>query len=209
MRLKRDRSKLAQKILEAQGSARDREVAERHGWLQQTYNRWKNGGVPRPDMYASLAAFLGVDRDEVESLVLEARDGAAASPVPKTGVFNTAKTYGRVTDRKEGKYAFEPFNQGRKRIPEGRYWIHIDTKVMEPALPVGTRAWIDPAVWPKPGYEVLVHAAGGSAWIGRLVSLVGDTAEIERYAAAGLETMTVRNVAAVHSIILSERVASM
>jgi transcriptional regulator with XRE-family HTH domain len=199
------RSKLSQKILEAQGSASDREVAERHGWLQQTYNRWKNGGVPRPDMFASLATFLGIDREAVEELVLEARNGATASPVPKSGIFNTAKTYGRVTDRKDGKYAFEAFNQGRKRIPEGRYWIDIDTKVMEPALPVGTRAWLDPAVWPKPGMEVLVHAKGGSAWVGQLVEISGKTATLYRHAAGSL---VVRDVEAVHCIILSERVAN-
>lgn len=201
-RQQKQRTRLARLIIEKQADATDREVAERHGWLQQTFNRWKNGGVPRPDMYASLATFLGIDRDAVESLVLEARQ-TASSPVPRTGVFNTAKTYGRVSDRKDGKYAFEAFNQGRKRIPDGRYWIEIDTKVMEPALPVGTRAWVDPAVWPKPGYEVMVHAKGGVAWLGRLVAVVGQTAEIER---GGL-TMTIRDVEAVHAIVLSERIA--
>lgn len=201
-RQQKQRTRLARLIIEKQGGDSDREVAERHGWLQQTYNRWKNGGTPRPDMYASLAEFLGVTHDELEALVIEARQ-AAASPVPRTGVFNTAKTYGRVSDRKDGKYAFEAFNNGRKRIPEGRYWIDIDTKVMEPALPVGTRAWVDPGVWPKPGHEVLVHAKGGSAWLGRLQSLGNGTASLTRDAG---QPVNVRDVEAVHAIVLSERI---
>jgi hypothetical protein len=75
---------------------------------------------------------------------------------------------------------------------------------MEPALMVGTKAWLDPAVWPKPGNEVMVHAKGGAAWLGRLVSIADGRAEIERPAG----TMTIRDVEAVHVIVLSERVAA-
>jgi transcriptional regulator with XRE-family HTH domain len=201
-RQQKQRTRLARLIIEKQASRTDREVAEQTGWLQQTFNRWKNGGVPRPDMYASLAEFLGVTRDEVEELVLDARQ-AESSPVPKSGIFNTAKTYGRVSDRKDGKYAFEAFNNGRKRIPDGRYWIEIDTKIMEPALPVGTRAWVDPAVWPRGGMEVIVHAKGGAAWLGRLQSLGDGTASLTRDAGPAV---TIRDVEAVHAIVLSERI---
>ncbi|RWX26621.1 XRE family transcriptional regulator [Rhizobium leguminosarum] len=176
----------------------DRQVAEENGWLQQTFSRWKLGSLPRPNMYASIAQFLMISDDMMRELVEEAAVSTGNTKLP---AMTTARTYGRVSDRKEGKYAFEAFNQGRKRIPEGRYSITIDTKIMEPALPVGTRAWIDPAIWPTAGNEVLVHAKGGHAWLGRLVSVAVRQAEIER----NNGTITVRDVEAVHVIVLSER----
>ncbi|NTF69417.1 S24 family peptidase [Agrobacterium rhizogenes] len=182
----------------------DREIAEKHNWLQQTFSRWKMGSLPRPHMFASIASFLQISTDMVRELVDEAKQSTGSTKLPKIGVFNTARVYGKVTDRKEGKYAFEAFNQGRKRIPEGRYAIAIDTKVMEPALLVGTKAWIDPAIWPKPGNEVIVHAKAGAAWIGRLVALSGGRADVER----GGQMMTIRDVEAVHVIVLSERLAA-
>ncbi|NZD50499.1 hypothetical protein H0Z56_11950 [Rhizobium leguminosarum] len=182
----------------------DREVAENHGWLQQTFSRWKLGSLPRQHMFASIAAFLGTDDAAVRELVMEAQESSSSTKLPSVAAFGPARVYGRVTDRKDGKYVFDAFNKGRKRIPDGRYAIMIDTKIMEPALPVGTKAWLDPAIWPAPGNEVLAHAKGGAAWIGRLVGVSGLTAEIER----GGSTMTVRDVEAVHVIVLSERVAA-
>ncbi|MBB5664788.1 hypothetical protein GGE68_002985 [Rhizobium leguminosarum] len=181
----------------------DREVAENHGWLQQTFSRWKLGSLPRQHMFASIASFLETDENAVREMVEEAQESAASTKLPNVAAFNAARVYGRVTDRKDGKYVFDAFNKGRKRIPDGRYAILIDTKIMEPALPVGTRAWLDPAIWPSPGNEVLAHAKGGAAWIGRLVGVSGTSAEIER----GGSTMTVRDVEGVHVIVLSERVA--
>jgi hypothetical protein len=180
----------------------DREVAAKYDWLQQTFSRWKMGSLPRSHMFASIAAFLGIPTEQVAEIVEEAGQSASSTKLPVT--FGGVRTYGRVTDRKDGKYVFEAYNQGRKRIPEGRYAILIDTKVMEPALMVGTKAWLDPAVWPKPGNEVMVHAKGGAAWLGRLVSIADGRAEIERPAVG---TMTIRDVEAVHVIVLSERVA--
>ena len=180
----------------------DREVAAKHDWLQQTFSRWKMGSLPRAHMFASIASFLNISPDMVRELVDEAMQSTGNTKLPVA--FSGVRTYGKVTDRKDGKYVFEAFNQGRKLIPEGRYAILIDTKVMEPALLVGTKAWLDPAAWPKPGNEVMVHAKGGAAWIGRLVSLAGDRADIERHAAG---SMTIRDVEAVHVIVLSERVA--
>ncbi|MGO8211886.1 hypothetical protein ACC782_33940 [Rhizobium ruizarguesonis] len=179
----------------------DREVMAKTGWLQQTFSRWKMGSLPRQHMFASIASFLGVSTEAVAELVEEA--SASTGNTKLAAAYGGVKIYGKVTDRKAGKYVFEAFNQGRKRIPEGRYAILVDTKVMEPALLVGTKAWLDPAVWPKPGNEVMVHAKGGVAWIGRLVGLVADRAEI---LADGKE-MTIRDVEAVHVIVLSERVA--
>jgi transcriptional regulator with XRE-family HTH domain len=184
----------------------DREVAEANGWLQQTFSRWKMGSLPRQHMFASIAPFLNISIDMVAELVEEATTSTGNTKLPAG--LKVASVYGRVTDRKDGKYTFDAFNVGRKRIPEGRYAILIDTKVMEPALPVGTKAWADPGVWPQPGNEVMVHAKGGVAWIGKLVSLANGSAEIERYAAPGREKMTVRDVDAVHVIVLSERVAA-
>lgn len=185
----------------------DREVAAKYDWLQQTFSRWKMGSLPRSHMFASIAAFLGIPAEQVAEIVEEAGQSASTTKLPVT--FGGVRTYGRVTDRKDGKYVFEAYNQGRKRIPEGRYCILVDTRVMEPALMVGTKAWLDPAVWPKPGNEVMVHAKGGAAWLGRLVSIADGRAEIERPAVAGAAgTMTIRDVEAVHVIVLSERVAA-
>ncbi len=184
----------------------DREVAEAHGWLQQTFSRWKLGSLPRKHMFAEIAKFLNISTDMVEELVEEATESTGNTKL--SAAYGPTRVYGKVVDRKEGKYAFEPYNMGRKRIPEGRYSILVDTKVMEPALLVGTRAWVDPSVWPQVGMEVLVHAKGGAAWLGKLVSLADRTAEIERYAAPGREKMTVRDVEAVHVVVLSERVAA-
>jgi hypothetical protein len=183
----------------------DREIAENHNWLQQTFSRWKMGSLPRPHMFASIGQFLSISTDMVRELVDEATESAGTSKIPRVGALATARVYGRVSDRKEGKYAFEAFNVGRKRIPEGRYCILIDTKVMEPALLVGTKAWIDPSVWPKVGNEVIVHAKGGVAWLGRLASIDGNSAIIERLTGG---SMTIRDIEAVHVIVLSERVAS-
>ncbi|MBY3434870.1 hypothetical protein [Rhizobium laguerreae] len=180
----------------------DREVADKYGWLQQTFSRWKMGSLPRQHMFASIASFLGVGTETVAELVDEASQSTGSTKL--AAAYGSARVYGKVTDRKAGKYVFEAFNQGRKRIPEGRYAILVDTKVMEPALLVGTKAWVDPAVWPTAGNEVMVHAKGGVAWLGRLVSLADALATIE---AAGKE-MTIRDVEAVHVIVLSERVAA-
>ncbi|NNH56956.1 XRE family transcriptional regulator [Rhizobium laguerreae] len=179
----------------------DREVTARTGWLQQTFSRWKMGSLPRQHMFASIGSFLGISSEAVAELVEEA--SASTGNTKLAAAYGGVKIYGRVTDRKAGKYVFEAFNQGRKRIPEGRYAILVDTKVMEPALLVGTKAWVDPAVWPSVGNEVMVHAKGGVAWLGRLVSLADALATIE----AGGGQMTIRDVEAVHVIVLSERVA--
>jgi hypothetical protein len=181
----------------------DREVSAKFDWLQQTFSRWKMGSLPRPHMFASIANFLQISTDMVAELIDEATTSTGNTKLPAG--LKTASVYGRVTDRKEGKYVFEPFNMGRKRIPEGRYAVLVDTKVMEPALLVGTKAWADPGVWPQAGNEVMVHAKGGVAWIGKLVSLADGEAVISQYARSG--NLTVRNVEAIHVIVLSERVA--
>lgn len=180
----------------------DREVATQTGWLQQTFSRWKMGSLPRQHMFASIASFLNISTDMVAELVEEA--SASTGNTKLAAAYGGVKIYGKVTDRKAGKYVFESFNKGRKRIPEGRYAILVDTRVMEPALLVGTKAWLDPAVWPAAGNEVMVHAKGGVAWLGRLVSLADRLATIE----AGGKEMTIRDVEAVHVIVLSERVAA-
>ncbi|WP_202595634.1 hypothetical protein [Rhizobium leucaenae] len=177
----------------------DREVAEQYGWLQQTFSRWKMGSLPRPHMYESIASFLGVEVDTVRDAVDEARDNTKTTPKSLTAT----SVHGMIADRKEGKYRFPPPTFAGKNIPHGRYAILIDTKIMEPALLAGTKAWLDTTVWPQPGNEVLVHAKNGMAWIGRLVAVADSNAEIER----GGKTMTIRDVRAVHVIVLAERVA--
>lgn len=185
--------------------ATDRQIATEFDWLQQTFNRWKAGSLPRPHMYPSIAKFLKISVDMVTELVEEAVVSQSTTKLPKAVTFNSARVYGKVTDRKAGKYGFEAYNQGRRHIPEGRYCILIETKVMEPALVVGTKAWLDPGVWPQVGNDVLVHSAGGAAWIGRLAANNGATADLERHAGP---PVTVRDVKAIHVIVLAERVAN-
>lgn len=180
----------------------DREVATQNGWLQQTFSRWKMGSLPRPHMYASIADFLGVPIETVKEAVEEATQTTRARTV---SVFGAAAVHGTISDRKEGKFKFPPPTYAAKNVPNGRYAILIDTKVMEPALLVGTKAWLDPAVWPLVGHEVLVHTKSGAAWIGRLVEMGNGTARLERYNAAPL---TIHDVRSVHVIVLSERVAA-
>ncbi|WP_260685558.1 hypothetical protein [Rhizobium laguerreae] len=200
---KTGRSRFAQMLTNEQTKRglTDREVAAQYNWVQQTFSRWKMGSLPRQHMFASIAAFLNISTDMVAELVDEA--GQSTGNTKLSAAYGTTRVYGKVTDRKAGKYVFEAFNKGRKRIPEGRYAILVDTRVMEPALLVGTKAWVDPAVWPAVGNEVMVHAKGGVAWLGRLVSLADALATIE----AGGKEMTIRDVEAVHVIVLSERVA--
>lgn len=178
----------------------DRQVCEPRGWTQQTYSTWKRGTIPRLPVHKALAEFLRIDRTMLEELVDEARESTGNTKIPVT--LGRAPEYGKVSDRKTGKFRFAPHNDGRWVVPEGRHSITIDTKVMEPALPVGTKAWLDPAVYPKAGHEVLVFGKAGNAWLGRLVSLEGDRAEIEN--STGRSVIT--DVQAVHVVVLSERI---
>lgn len=171
----------------------DMAISSQLGVLQQTYSSWKRGGVPRTPP-AGLAAFLGVTDDALLTMMKEARESSEGTAIPVA-----ARVYGRISDRKTGKFKFDT---SRKALPEGRYAVVIDTKVMEPALLVGTKAWLDPSVSPKIGHEVLVHQRG-IAWLGRLAEF-GETVRLDRHNAPPIE---VRDVVAVHVVIASERVA--
>ncbi len=174
----------------------EREVAREYGWSQQAFNTWLKGGVPRQQFHLRLGDFLNISQEDLIDLLDEARESDGSTKLPAMDPI-----YGKVTDRKEGRYHFPLI--GGMRFPAARYCIRIDTKVMEPALVVGARAWIDPLIWPKPGNEVIVHAKGGSAWIGALRSMDGKTATLHRYALA--KDFTVTDVESIHSIVLSER----
>jgi hypothetical protein len=165
----------------------DTMAAEEFGWTKQAFSTWKRGVLPRQQWYGPLSRFLGIDVHEVEALIDEART-ATNPPEP---------TAGRVTDRKDGRFHFDS-------IPAGRYAFSVDTRVMEPALVLGGKAWAQPGIWPQPGNDVIVHAKGGSAWIGQLSALGVGEATLKRQAA---DELTVRDVLAVHVIVLSERVA--
>lgn len=182
----------------------DVDVAAEIGVSQQTFNAWKGGVVPRPNKYAAVASYLQISDDMMVELAEEARISTGNTKLPKLTAYNTARTYGRVSDRKEGKYKFDPVNAGRKRIPEGRYAIEVGTNVMEPALLYGTKVWVDPGIWPTAGNEVLVHAKGGFAWLGRLEKMGNETAEISQDALEG--TIVVKDVLAVHVVVLAERI---
>lgn len=199
-------SRLSQMLIaeQARRGQTDREAAAEMEVLQQTFSAWKSGSIPRPNKYDVVASWLRIAPNEMIELVDETREGASDARLPKLSAYNTARTYGRISDRKEGKYKFDPVNAGRKRVPEGRYAVTIDTKVMEPALIVGTKAWLDPGIWPRPGNEVMVHAKGGFAWLGRLVSFADGKAVIEN--SAGQHA--VDNVEAVHAVVLAERISA-
>ncbi|WP_284777114.1 hypothetical protein [Agrobacterium sp. lyk4-40-TYG-31] len=197
------KSQLLQSILKEQKrrGVKDRAVYEELGVPQQTFSTWKRGAVPRPVIYPKIAAFLGIPETEVADM---AREASQAESPNKISGFVAARVYGSMSDRKDGKWKFQPINDGRKRIPEGRYAIVIDTKIMEPIFHVGVKAWLDPSRWPSPGDDVMAHS-GGYAWIGRFESMSNGGVQLARYNGAPVE---VKNVEAIHVIILSERVVT-
>ena len=182
-------SKLSEMLAneQARRGITDYRAAAEIGVSQQTYSTWKHGSEPRPNKYAALAEWLGMPPEEVAGIITPKKAGAAM--------------FGRVSDRKEGKYRFDADNVGR-RIPSTRYAFPVETNVMEPALLYGTQAWADPSVWPKPGHEVMAHGPKGVAWLGRLVVAETGRAVVEN--AAG--RFVVENVEAIHVVVLSERV---
>lgn len=177
----------------------DYAVSKGIGVLQQTYSSWKHGSLPRPNKYAALAGWLGVSIDMVAELVDEAKVSTGNPPSVEAEL---PATIGRVSDRKEGRYKFDSVDG--KRFPTSRYAVEVGTNVMEPALLYGTKIWLDPGIWPKVGNEVMVHARGGVAWLGKLLSMGDGKAEVEN--AAGRHA--VENVDAVHVVVLAERVAA-
>lgn len=194
------KSRLLQSILKEQKrrAVKDRAVYEELGVPQQTYSTWKAGVIPRPRQFPAIAAFLGVPEDDVADMAREASEAVSGTITTIT----SARVYGRMSDRKAGKFKFDPINDGRKRIPEGRYAVVVDTKVMEPVFHVGVKAWLDPSRWPAVGDDVLAHS-GGFAWIGRFEGMSNGAVQLGRYDGSRLE---VKNVEAVHVIVLSERV---
>ncbi|UYE95828.1 hypothetical protein KNLIENLN_00015 [Sinorhizobium phage NV1.1.1] len=199
-------SRLSQMLLneQAKRGLTDYKAAKEIGVLQQTYSSWKHGSVPRPNRYAAIAGWLHISIDMARELCEEAVASTGNTKLPRVAPVAEA---GRVADRKEGKFKFDPGSSGGSgsRIPSSRYTVSVDTRVMEPALLVGTKAWLDPSVWPKVGNEVMVHGKGGIAWLGRLESLENGRAEISRYALGN--RITIDDVQAVHAVVLSERVA--
>lgn len=191
------KSKLAMALIEEQRARAmtDREVATELGVQQQTYSTWKAGRVPRDKMRGPIATFLRMTAGQLDELI---DDQPAVKEVP-IGAYSSVRTYGRISDRKDGRFKFD---SSRKAVPEGRYAMVVDTKVMEPALRVGCKVWLDPGVWPRVGDEVVVHAKGGIAWIGQLAEM-GAVARLIRPSG---EPVTIENVAAVHVVVLAERV---
>ncbi len=174
----------------------EREIAREYSWSQQAFNTWLKGGVPRQQFYLRLGNFLNISQDDLIALLDEARKSENSTKLPAMDPI-----YGKVTDRKDGRYNF-PLVDGM-RTPRARYCIRIDTKVMEPALVVGAKAWVDPSIWPKPGNEVIVHAKGGVAWIGMLVAMDTKGATLRRHAIPN--DLTIHDVESIHVITLSER----
>lgn len=195
------KSRLSQLIINEQKTRglNERECATELGVLQQTYSTWKAGRVPREKVWPALAAFLHISEDALKELIDEVSEAPSSGKLPALSVYTHARTYGRMADRKEAKLKFDT---SRKTVPEGRYAVIVDTKIMEPALPVGCKAWLDPGIWPKPGNDVVAHARG-NGWIGRLVSLENGNATLHRF---GADPVEIADVDAVHVIVLSERI---
>ncbi|WP_312412045.1 hypothetical protein [Shinella sp.] len=169
---------------------------------QQTFSTWKSGVVPRAKYWPALAAWTGLSEERFAEIANEAMAALATSSTPYFVGMSKAAEHGKIADRKDGKYRFEPYKMGRKRIPEGRYTMSVDTKVMEPVFHVGTQIWVDPAKPPAPGNEVVVHS-GGFGWIGALDTWDGRNATLLR---ANSDPVTVQNVEAIHVIVLSSRI---
>ena len=178
----------------------DRAVGEKYGWMQQTYNSWKRGTIPRDDVRDSLADFLELPRTDVDALCEVARE--------RTGIdmstLDSAQEKGRISDRKEGRFKFEPAmsGYGPNYVPFGRYAVRVDTNVMEPVFLYGCRVWVDSRPFPKPGNEVFVHSGKGVAWLGQLVSIDGDKARLRQLGRAAEFDVPFE---AIHVIVLAER----
>jgi len=190
-------SQLLENELRSRGRS-ERELAKEFDWSQQAFNTWLKGSVPRKQFWDRIARFLSISVDDVEALAEEAKESTGSTKLPTID-----PVWGKVTDRKAGRYVFP--DESGMRFPLTRYCIRIDTKVMEPALLVGTRAWADPSRWPAVGNEVIAHTKSGAAWIGRLFSIEANKATIEQY---GSDKKTiVDDIAAVHVIVSSQRIA--
>lgn len=201
-------SQLSQMIVNKQRERglRDREVADALSALfgrtisQQTYNSWKKGRIPTDAYTSTLSQWLEMSVDDFSAAMDEARASTSHGLPSATAIYQAAQ-YGKIADRKEAKYRFEAYNMGRRRIPEGRYMMAVDTKAMEPIFHVGTRIWIDPTIAPLPGHEVVVHA-DGYGWLGVLKAQAGEVI-LER---PGAGSVTVKNVEAIHVVVLSSRI---
>jgi transcriptional regulator with XRE-family HTH domain len=182
----------------------ERELAREFGWSQQAFNTWKTGSVPRQQFYQRISDFLRIPLSDIEMLTDEARTSTGNTKLPKMDPI-----YGKVADRKEGRFSFSATTDADgvvgMRYPLTRYAIRIDTKVMEPALLVGTKAWADPAVWPQVGNDVIAHSKSGQSWIGRLASIENGAATVEHYTSD--KKVVVKDVEAIHVIVLAERIA--
>ncbi len=198
------KTRLAQLITDEQikRGLSERDAAAEMGVIQQTFSAWKRGVVPRDNKLAGLTAFLKLTPEQMAELVDEAAASLGTTKLPRMGSFDTAREYGRIADRKEGKWKFDT---SRTAIPSGRYAISMDTKCMEPALRLGTRVWADPGVFAKIGDEVMVHTSSGFAWIGVLAHWETGKATITRYQPEDWRR-ELDNVVAVHTIVLAERI---
>lgn len=196
------KTRLAQLITDEQikRGLSERDAAAEIGVIQQTFSAWKRGVVPRDNKLATLSKFLKLTPEQMAELVDEAAASLGSTKLPRMGSFDTAREYGRIADRKEGKWRFDT---SRTAIPSGRYAITMDTRAMEPALRLGTRVWADPGVFAKVGDEVMVHVASGFAWIGILEHWETGRAVITRPDGWRRE---LDNVVAVHTIVLAERI---
>lgn len=170
------------------------------GASQQTFNHWTKGVVPRKDKRAAIADFLGIPHEEMDALVEEALADSGAEKLPRMGAFGRSQTYGKIIDRKQGKFREPIFSS---YLPKGRYAVRVDTKVMEPSLRVGLKAYVDPAFFAQVGDDVIVHVEDGFFWIGRLLHFTESEAKISQYEGKEIELKRVR---AIHPIVLAERV---
>ena len=165
---------------------------------QQTYNAWKKGRVPTDAYATTLAQWLDLPVEDVAAAMETDRAAGGPSRVSAFTSLAYVAERGKIADRKDGKYRFA----GRRPVPEGRYVMQVDTKVMEPIFHVGTQIWLDPALMARPGNEVVVHS-DGFGWLGVLQEWNGTAAKIDRPGAGPLE---IKGVDAIHVVILSSRV---
>lgn len=197
---------LAEVLIERQTAlgATDRAICEEYGWLQQTYHTWKKGSSPRAPMHESIALFTGLPVEEISRLADEARRADHRAGAPKLLIYNGSREHGEVSDASTGQLYFNDFNVGRRRIPEGRYAIRMDTAVMEPAIRSGTYCWVDQSIWVAAGLEAIVHEDDGIAWVGQVVAIDGGGIELKQYNPS--RNFRIERPKAVHAIALSSRI---
>lgn len=134
------------------------DVAREFGWSQQSFNKWKNGSIPRAQFHERLADFLRLSSEMLDELVEEAKVSTGNTKLPDMG--NPIK--GRGTP---GAITMDEFALGyAKPQTQGCYAVRVDGLLM----------WVNPRITPAPGNTVLVQIDGTGRLVKWPTDIVGE-----------------------------------